>query len=34
MRHKVLVIEDHRDLYPLFDCRLQFYDFQLTLYHP
>ena len=31
MRHKVLVIEDHRDLYPLFDCILQFYEFQVTV---
>jgi len=31
MRNKVLVIEDHRDLYPLFDCILQFYDFEVTV---
>ena len=31
MRNKVLVIEDHRDLYPLFDCILQFYGFQVTV---
>ena len=31
MRKKVLVIEDHRDLYPLFDCILQFYDFEVTV---
>jgi DNA-binding response OmpR family regulator len=32
MCNKVLVIEDHRDLYPLFDCILQFHGFQVTLY--
>ena len=31
MCNKVLVIEDHRDLYPLFDCILQFYGFQVTV---
>ena len=31
MRNKVLVIEDHRDLYPLFDCILQFYGFEVTV---
>jgi DNA-binding response OmpR family regulator len=31
MHNKVLVIEDHRDLYPLFDCVLQFHDFQVTV---
>ena len=31
MRNKVLVIEDHRDLYPLFDCILQFHGFQVTV---
>ena len=31
MSKKVLVIEDHRDLYPLFDCILQFYDFEVTV---
>ena len=31
MRNNVLVIEDHRDLYPLFDCILQFYDFHVTV---
>ena len=31
MRNKVLVIEDHRDLYPLFDCILQFHDFAVTV---
>ena len=31
MPNKVLVIEDHRDLYPLFDCILQFYGFQVTV---
>lgn len=31
MSSKVLVIEDHRDLYPLFDCILQFYGFQVTV---
>jgi hypothetical protein len=34
MRNKVLVIEDHRDLYALFDCISQFHGFQLTLSHP
>src|SRR6266487_278816 len=31
MRNKVLVIEDHRDLYSLFDCILQFHGFQVTV---
>ena len=31
MYNKVLVIEDHRDLYPLFDCILQFHGFQVTV---
>ena len=31
MSNKVLVIEDHRDLYPLFDCILQFYGFEVTV---
>ena len=31
MRNKVLVIEDHRQLYPLFDCILQFYGFEATV---
>lgn len=31
MCDKVLVIEDHRDLCPLFDCILQFYGFQVTV---
>ena len=31
MRNKVLVIEDHRDLYPMFDCILQFYGFEVTV---
>jgi DNA-binding response OmpR family regulator len=31
MHNKVLVIEDHRDLYPLFDCILQFYGFHVTV---
>ena len=31
MCNKVLVIEDHRDLYSLFDCILQFHGFQVTV---
>ena len=31
MHNKVLVIEDHRDLYPLFDFILQFHGFQVTV---
>ena len=31
MQDKVLVIEDHRDLYPLFEYVLQFYGFQVTV---
>ena len=31
MRNKVLVIEDHRDLYSLFDWILQFHGFQVTV---
>jgi two-component system, OmpR family, response regulator len=31
MRDKVLVIEDHRDLYPLFHYVLQFYGFEVTV---
>ena len=31
MRNKVLVIENNRDLYSLFDCILQFHGFQVTV---